>query len=442
MGGTSILRAAIFTAMLPAFAAVPDDVPVRVFVKPTGSRLELLIRLPMVAFGEIQFPTREGGNYLNVPQVEDMLPGVGRYWLAGRIEAYENGARLPKPDVREARMALESDPSFASYDAARAHLTGSRLDPAGNVFWRQAWADFFLEAPIQSDRSGFSVRLDLAHLGTRVHTELKFVEPGGQTRTFAYEGDAGVIRFQPAWYQSIAQFFHLGVRHFVHGGEYFIFVFCLILPLRTSKWIGSSAAGFAIASSVTLIASATGLAPAGLWFPPLIETAIAVNILYLALANIAGWVASERRAALALVFGLVYGFSFWFGLKPQLQFGGDHSLVAAASFDAGVMLALSASIVIFAFLVRWGVKIAGGAVEILIPSILAAHTAWHWMTDGWDRLARFRPEWPVIDAEFLAIAFRWMMILVLLFGGARFFSGWMRSRPTQQKPAREEEHAA
>ena len=45
---------------------------------------------------------------------------------------------------------------------------------------------------------------------------------------------------------------------------------------------------FTVAHSITLIASAFGFAPDALWFPPLVETLIAVSILYMALENIVG----------------------------------------------------------------------------------------------------------------------------------------------------------
>ena len=52
---------------------------------------------------------------------------------------------------------------------------------------------------------------------------------------------------------------------------------------------------FTVAHSVTLIASAYGMAPDSLWFPPLIETLIAVSIVYMAFENIVG---AEAAAAM------------------------------------------------------------------------------------------------------------------------------------------------
>jgi hypothetical protein len=57
------------------------------------------------------------------------------------------------------------------------------------------------------------------------------------------------------------------------------------LRFATLAWIVTA---FTVAHSITLLASAFGHAPGGLWFPPLIETLIAVSILYMALENIVG----------------------------------------------------------------------------------------------------------------------------------------------------------
>ena len=43
---------------------------------------------------------------------------------------------------------------------------------------------------------------------------------------------------------------------------------------------------FTVAHSITLIASAYGVAPDVGWFPPLVETLIALSIVYMALENI------------------------------------------------------------------------------------------------------------------------------------------------------------
>jgi hypothetical protein len=69
-------------------------------------------------------------------------------------------------------------------------------------------------------------------------------------------------------------------------------------------------------------------------------------------------------------------------------------------------------------------------IETIVLSLLAAHAAWHWMTERWDRLNRFAFHWPVVDTAFLAITMRWMMILVI-FGGVVWFVAGLFTKPKE-----------
>jgi HupE/UreJ protein len=167
---------------------------------------------------------------------------------------------------------------------------------------------------------------------------------------------------------------------------------------------------------VTLIGSAYDLAPTALWFPPLIETLIAVSIVYMALENIATPHPS-RRWLITLGFGLVHGFGFSFALRESLQFAGSHLLTSLLSFNVGVELG---QLVVLAILVpalelvfRYVVAERMGAI---ILSALVAHTGWHWMTERFDRLRQYRFEWPAIDAVFLLALTRWLIIAVAAAG--------------------------
>ena len=94
--------------------------------------------------------------------------------------------------------------------------------------------------------------------------------------------------------------------------------------------------GFTIAHSFTLIGSAFGLAPTGAWFPPFVETVIALSIVYMALENIIG-VDFRRRLLLdRCLFGLVHGFGFSYGLREDLQFAGSHLVVSLFAFNVGI----------------------------------------------------------------------------------------------------------
>ena len=67
-------------------------------------------------------------------------------------------------------------------------------------------------------------------------------------------------------------------------------------------------------------------------------------------------------------------------------------------------------------------------------SVIAAHTAWHWMTERADRLNRFTFHWPALDAALLSAAMRWMMIIVILAGVFWFVSGILNLKTDKTSP--------
>src|SRR3954452_7219211 len=132
---------------------IPNDVLLRVFVKPEGQRLNLLVRAPLPAIRDISMPERAGG-FLDLERIEPLLPDAALQWIADFVELYENDSPLTKrPRVAGARISLASDPSFATYEQAAAHIAGPKLAPDVNVAWPQTMLDVWLEYPIASDRS-------------------------------------------------------------------------------------------------------------------------------------------------------------------------------------------------------------------------------------------------------------------------------------------------
>ena len=51
---------------------IPTDVKINAFIKPDGHTLELLIRVPLAAMIEVDFPTR-GPGYLDISRADDAL---------------------------------------------------------------------------------------------------------------------------------------------------------------------------------------------------------------------------------------------------------------------------------------------------------------------------------------------------------------------------------
>src|SRR5581483_3396271 len=307
------------------------------FLKPSGTKLNLLMRVPLPALRDISWPERPPG-YLDLDRVDQLLADAATLWLSDFVDIYEGDRHLEKPRVIATRISLPSDRSFESYTDAAAHLTGPKLAPAINIVWNQAMLDVWFEYPIQSEASRFSIHPGLARLGLRVTSGLRFLLSDGTVRAFEFIGDPGLIRLDPHWYQAALQFVKLGFQHILSGTDHLLFLLCLVIPFRRLRALIPIVTSFTVAHSITLIASAYNLAPSALWFPPLVEALIAASIVYMALENIVGTTSVHRRWIITFGFGLVHGFGFSFALRETLQFAGSHLLASLLSFNLGVEL--------------------------------------------------------------------------------------------------------
>jgi hypothetical protein len=265
-------------------------------------------------------------------------------------------------------------------------------------------------------------------LGARVVTVLRYFTPEGVVRAYEFNGDPGLVPLDPGWRESSLRFVKLGFAHILDGTDHLLFLLCLVIPLRRPRPLVLAVSAFTVAHSFTLVASAYDFVPGALWFPPAVETLIAVSIVWLALENIAGAKRSHRWVA-AFGFGLIHGFGFSFALRDKLQFAGSHLLASLLSFNFGVELGqfavLLALIPALEAVFRWVVSERMGTI---ILSAIVAHTAWHWMLERAAVLRRFQA--PDLDAAFLAGAARWMLAIVLLAGIVWLGARLLRRRET------------
>lgn len=415
MGRIKIVSAvALLVLAAPRIFAhdIPASVVVQAFVRPEGQQLHLLVRVPLASIRDVEFPQR-GDGLLDLARADESLRDGAQVWIAQEIDAYEDGVLLPAPRLVAVRAALPSDRSFASYEAAFAHLTGPPLAATTTLYPGQALLDVLLEYPIRSERSRFSIRPRLARLGVNTVTALRFKAPDAPERAFEYAGDPGLVHLDPHWYQAAFQFVKLGFFHILSGTDHLLFLLCVVIPFCRIRPLVVIVTAFTVAHSITLIASALNLAPDALWFPPLIETLIAASIVYMALENIFGVTSVHRRWAITFAFGLVHGFGFSFALRQTLQFAGSHLLTSLFAFNIGVelgqLLVLAITVAALNAFFRSGVNERTGTIVL---SAIVAHTAWHWMTDRFDRLRQF--PWPTLDPLTLLVIVRWLIIGVFL----------------------------
>jgi hypothetical protein len=409
----------------PEAHEVPASVTVFAFVKPEGQRLRLVMRVPLQSMRDMEIPQR-GPGYLDMALVAPELRNAAHVWIAEYIQVFEGERALGDPQIVAARISLPSDRTFETYERALGHAVGAPHPNETDIPWQQALLDVVLEYPIRSDTSEFSIRPELAHLGLSTTTVLRYLPPTSGERVYRYDGNPGLVRLDPRWHHSALRFVDLGFRHILDGIDHLLFVFCLVIPFRKPRPLVLIVTSFTVAHSITLAASAMGLAPNALWFPPFIETLIALSILYMAFENIIG-PKLERRWIIAFVFGLVHGFGFSFLLRDSLQFAGSHLFVSLLAFNVGVelgqLLVLALAIPVLTFLFR---RVVAERVGTIILSALVAHSAWHWMTERWSALREYEFQWPAFDLALAARVTRWLMLLLIVTAAVWLLRGFFR----------------
>lgn len=392
---------------------IPSRVTVYAFVKPEGNQLTALLRVPMEAFSEISFPLR-GPGYLQFSEAEFSLNDAARVYITESMHFYENGEELTEKQLETVRVSLPSNRSFTTYEDALENILSPRLDDSVDLFWRQGVLDVMVTYPISSDQSEFSINPEIGTLSNQTTTVLRFLLPSGAERVFNYLGNPGVVLLDPRWYQAALRFVDMGFEHILEGLDHLLFLFCLVIPLRSVRALIPVISSFTVAHSITLISSAFGMAPNALWFPPLIETLIALSIVYMAFENIVGAKLQHRWVA-AFGFGLIHGFGFSFLFSDTLQFAGGHLFSSLLAFNVGVelgqILVLLLVIPVLNILFRFFVQERIGSILL---SALLAHSAWHWMLDRGTTLTQFQMQMPIFDSIFFAGLMRWGMMLILI----------------------------
>ena len=149
---------------------------------------------------------------------------------------------------------------------------------------------------------------------------------------------------------------------------------------------------------------------------PLIETLIALSIVFMAFENIIGSTL-HNRWMVAFGFGLVHGFGFSFALSESLQFAGAHLVTALLSFNLGVefgqLFVLALVIPVLALLFKHWLPPVTGVVAL---SALLAHTGWHWMLERGGALLQYDFSAPVLNVSSGVMLMRWMSMILVIAG--------------------------
>lgn len=382
----SLLCLAALAALAAPRLARPHDIPresvVHAFVKEEPGRVQLVVRVPTLLLASMRFPAA-ANRQLDLAAAGPALERAAR--AVGRELVLAAGGAPLMPTPLGARLSLPSDRSFESWDSAVAHV---RAGPApGTVLYAdQAYFDVHYTYGVPAGAAlSFETRLVPA-LREHLIVSLRYLPASGAERAYRLTSLDGAVALDPRWHEAARSFVAAGHRHILDGIDHLLFLLLVVLPLRRPRALLAVVTSFTVAHSITLVAAAHGLAPAGDWFAPLVEVLIAASIVYMAIENVLV-PAPRARWLVTGGFGLIHGFGFASALAEDLQFAGDHLLVSLLAFNVGIelgQLLVLVALIPALWLVSRVPLLAryGGA----IVSVLVGHTAWHWLTERLDAL--------------------------------------------------------
>jgi hypothetical protein len=424
-----LLAVAVLLVGVQAFVHahdVPNEILIQTYLKPAGTELQVLLRIPLLAVTDTNLP-KNGPGYLAMEYLDPALRDAANQIAAG-IVFLQDDHRLSQFEMAGARISLPSDKSFDSYDAALAHVRGPKLPNSTELYYNQGYLDLELHYPMQSDASDLGIQVLFGKgLANRTHTLVTFIRPDGATRAFQLLDQTSVVRLDPSRLEASRVFLAAGFFRFLDGIDHLLFIIVLALPYRRVRDLVGSVAAFALAHTLTLVLATVGLMPSSAFFSTMIGALIAMSILYVAIEDAVD-VNLKRRWMVAFGFGLAHGFGFAFALRDALQYAGGHPITALLSFNIGLELGL---VIILAIVVPATAMLLTHAISeragILVISMLAGHAAWHWMADRVGMLLVM--PWPAMDLGLAATVVRWLLMLTIAGGLVWFLAGLLRKKP-------------
>jgi hypothetical protein len=365
---------------------LPQRVGIRMFVVLQEQSVDILLRVPLEAMRDVDFPLTPEG-YLRIADAAPALREAAGLWVVDAIALREEGQALPPTDWA-ARLALPGDRGFDSPAAAQAQFAGPPLAADTQLYWRQAMLDVRIRYALARAAAPGALTLDAAlrQLGGSIRVDLLLVNAAGDEHLLRFDGDVRDLALLPTWWGVALEFLREGFVHILGGLDHLLFLVCLVLPLRRFWPLLQAITAFTVAHSLTLAAAALDWVPQALWFPSLVEFVIALSIVFLAVENA---LRSEFRWrwVTAFVFGLAHGFGFAGLLRETLQFAQGQQLVALAAFNLGVEFGQLAVLALLLPLLLWLLRRTDSErVTVMVVSLIVAHTGWHWMSDRFELL--------------------------------------------------------
>ncbi|WP_282607112.1 HupE/UreJ family protein [Pelagibius sp. Alg239-R121] len=241
----------------------------------------------------------------------------------GRLRAYPALKQVPFATLEEADTALKGEVYPDDFEAT--YVGDTIVD-----------VEIIYRAPESLESYTIESTLDPGLPGQEDTANLVLIHGAGDPLIFRVRGlMAEPLEVSRSLFEAFFTFVKEGVRHILEGTDHVLFVFCLVLGATLLKDLLWRITGFTVGHSVTLALGFFGFAPKADWFVPLVETGIALSIVYAAVIAISKQQHAGTIAITSLI-GLLHGLGFSFVLREILQLDAPNIWQSLLAFNVGV----------------------------------------------------------------------------------------------------------
>lgn len=296
----------------------------------TAGLLLTLIAVLLMAASTAEAHTNNSEGYSTI-EVQD---GSIRYTL--RLDAEELGHSI---GIQPGEL-VSNEPAVSSYIHSRLLVYADGI-PAEGVVEQMSestvedrpYIDILITYAVGGTPENVIVRYNLIFDDSDPsHANMATMQLNGEQQEFIFTYEVRELNLgETSFFTKAKQFFVLGVEHLFTGYDHILFVISLLLGAATIRHIVSLVTAFTIAHSATLILASLQVVQ----LPgKLVESAIALSIVYVALRNIFQ-PGTKHSPWIALAFGLIHGFGFA-GVLSELHLGGGHLVASLLFFNLGI----------------------------------------------------------------------------------------------------------
>ncbi|WHI46269.1 HupE/UreJ family protein [Microbulbifer sp. VAAF005] len=284
-------------------------------------------------------------HYVDFQQLELAPLGLGN--IAESATFLRNTDKQIKGDVKAVRLyRIGNEPDFATLEEAQQAFLQQYLpeDTNQRLYVGDTLVDiqifYPLEAPLGEYQLSSSLNPGLPNQEDTANLVLDY-NPG-KTQVFRSRGlMQEPLLITHSTIDAMKTFLAEGIAHILKGLDHVLFVLCLSLGALSLPLLLWRATGFTIGHSITLSAGFFGFVPTVSWFVPMVETGIALSIIYMA------WISLHREdtkitGSESTIFigtcmlGLLHGLGFSFVLHEILQVDSPNIWQSLLAFNLGI----------------------------------------------------------------------------------------------------------